>query len=105
MALRTIAALAAEAGATGSVSVTVTRAGSPVTDLQPYLGSFGQAVAAHVGDLAFAYMQPQGNTKVGTGRPSLTFAAAPGESGSWRLFLEFQTAGTVHTTAITIAVS
>ena len=94
-----------KAGVAGSVNITVSKGGSPVTDLQPYLGSFAYAVAAHDGDLALAYLPPQGSATGSTGGPALKFLAAPEAAGNWRLFLEFQTAGTVHVAAIAVAVS
>jgi hypothetical protein len=88
------------AGSPGNVTFTIAKAGVPVTDLQPYMGAFGQLSGVHEGNLAMSYPLAQGDAK----GPSLTFSANPAESGNWRLFLQFQTAGTVHTAAITISV-
>jgi hypothetical protein len=89
------------AGTGGNLNFTITKAGAPVTDLQPYMGASGQLTGFHDGDLALTYPLAQGDAK---GGPSLTFAAKPTESGNWRLFLQFQTAGSVHIAAITAAV-
>jgi hypothetical protein len=91
-------------GTTGNITFTITKAGVPVTDLQPYLGSYAQLAAVHDGDLAFSYPQPLGDSSAGHGGPTLGFAAAPGEAGNWRLFLQFQAAGGVHTAEITVTV-
>lgn len=91
-------------GAPGSATITISRNGSPVTDLQPYLGAYADVVAAHDGDLAFAYFLPQGTVKGDHGGPSISFVAAPAKAGNWRLFVQFQTGGAVHTGALTIAI-
>ena len=92
------------AGTTGSITFTVAKSGVPVTDLQPYMGSYAQLAAFHDGDLAFSYPQPLGDSSTGHGGPTLAFAAAFGESGAWRLYLQFQAGGSVHTAAITVTV-
>jgi hypothetical protein len=61
-------------------------------------------VATHESDLAFAYLPPQGDAKATQGGPTLSFVAAPSVAGNWRLFLQFQTGGTLHTGAITMTV-
>ena len=38
------------------------------------------------------------------GGPDLSFEAMLPKSGNWRLFLQFQTAGAVHTAAVTLPV-
>jgi hypothetical protein len=92
------------AGSTGSVTFLVKKAGLLVTDLEPYMGSFGQLTAVHEGDLALTYPLAQGDAKTGLGGPSLSFTAAPAKAGNWRMFIQFQTGGTVHTAAITVTV-
>jgi len=92
------------AGATGSVTFLVKKAGLLVTDLEPYMSSFGQLTAVHEGDLALTYPLAQGDAKTGLGGPSLSFTAAPAKAGNWRMFIQFQTGGAVHTAAITVAI-
>ncbi len=92
------------AGMTHMLSVTVTRGGQPVTDLQPYLDTYAHLTAFHAGDLAFAHLHPQGTVDGGHGGPTLPFEAALPKSGDWRLFLQFQAAGTLHTAAMTLSV-
>jgi hypothetical protein len=88
----------------GTATFTISKGGSPVNNLQPYLGSYADVVAVHEGDLAFAYFIPQGTPNGTHGGPSVRFVAAPAEAGNWRLFLQFQTGGVVHTAALTVAI-
>jgi hypothetical protein len=84
------------------LTVTVSKNGIPVTDLQPYLDTYAHLTALHEGDLAFAHLHPQGTVNGDHGGPTLSFAADLPSAGNWRLFLQFQTAGVVHTAAVTI---
>ncbi|MEU9129273.1 hypothetical protein AB0D08_14405 [Kitasatospora sp. NPDC048540] len=86
----------------GELGLTVTRDGQPVTDLQPYLGTFGHLTAFHAGDLAFAHLHPEGAAADGGGGPSLRFHAELPAAGDWRLFVQFRTGGTLHTAALTL---
>lgn len=86
------------AGMAHSLKVTISKDGRPVTDLQPYLGVSAHLSAFHEGDLAFAHLHPEGNG------PDLSFHAMLPKSGNYRLFVQFQTAGVLHTAAITMAV-
>ncbi|WP_371502028.1 hypothetical protein OG871_33785 [Kitasatospora sp. NBC_00374] len=89
------------AGMTHRLTVTVSKDGRPVTDLQPYLDSYAHLSAFHAGDQALAHLHP-GNALDGDhGGPTLTFDAMIGEPGDWRVFLQFQTAGQVHTAVLT----
>ncbi|AUG78696.1 hypothetical protein CFP65_3923 [Kitasatospora sp. MMS16-BH015] len=95
------------AGQAVPLTVTVSKDGRPVTDLQPYLDTYAHLTAFHAGDQAFAHLHPQTpvGTGTGTGGPSLPFHAELPKAGDWRLFLQFQTAGTLHTAALTLKVS
>jgi hypothetical protein len=92
------------AGMEHPLTVTVSRDGKPVTDLQPYLDSYAHLTAFHAGDLAFAHLHPAGAVDGDRGGPTMTFHAELPRSGDWRLFLQFQTAGRLHTAALTLAV-
>ena len=92
------------AGMTHTLSATLSRDGKPVTDLQPYLDTYAHLTAFHNGDLAFAHLHPQGAVNGEHGGPTLTFEAMLTRPGNWRLFLQFQTGGTLHTAAITVTV-
>lgn len=87
-------------GVTEPLLFRVTRDGRPVT-LQPYLGSFGHLVVLRPSDLGYLHVHPEPGLADG----SITFwLAAPG-TGSFRMFLDFQTDGVVHTAAFTLAVT
>jgi hypothetical protein len=87
------------AGSMSDLTVEVTRGGKPVTDLQPYLGSFGHLVALRVGDLAYMHVHADGEApSVGElAGPYVTFGAEAPSVGSYLLYLDFQVAGQVHT--------
>jgi hypothetical protein len=86
------------------LTVTITKDGRPVTNLQPYLDTYAHLTAFHQGDLAFAHLHPDTKVDGDHGGPTLPFHAELARSGNWRLFLQFQTSGTVHTAAITVHV-
>jgi hypothetical protein len=91
------------AGRSSKVTLRVSRDGKPVTDLQPYLGAYGHLVALRDGDLAYLHVHPDGEP--GDGRtapgPDLTFVAEVPSGGAYRLYLDFQHAGRVHTAEFT----
>jgi len=87
-----------EAGRESEMTFEVTRNGRAVTDLQPYLGAYGHLVALHAGDLAYSHVHPVGESlSAGT----ITFDAELHKAGPYRLFMQFQTNGRVHTVAFT----
>jgi hypothetical protein len=87
---------ASRAGAESRLAFDVTRAGKPVA-VEQYLGAKGHLVALRQGDLAFLHVHPD--------ESSLRFMAAFPTAGRYRLFLQFKTAGIVHTAAFTQEVS
>ena len=92
-------------GMTMPLKVSISKDGTPVTNLQPYLAAYAHLSAFHAGDLAFAHLHPQGTAAAtDMGGPDLTFEADLPKPGQWRVFLQFQTDGTVHTAAITLNV-
>lgn len=94
------------AGMTRTFTVSVSKNGQPVHDLQPYLETYAHLTAIHQGDLAFAHLHPEGAAATAdAGGPTLTFQTAMPESGNWRVFIQFRTAGVLHTAAITVSVS
>lgn len=86
-------------GQTSELTLSVSRDGEPVSDLQPYLGAAGHLVALRRGDLAYLHVHPEGSG--GTG-PDVGFAAEVPSTGSYGLFFEFQHEGTVHTAEFTL---
>jgi hypothetical protein len=93
------------AGMAMPLKASISKDGAPVRNLQPYLATYAHLSAFHAGDLAFAHLHPQGAAATtDTGGPDLTFEATFPSSGDWRVFLQFQTGGTLHTAAITVDV-
>jgi hypothetical protein len=92
------------AGMEHPMTVTVTKDGKPVTDLQPYLDTYAHLTAFHEGDEAFAHLHPTTTVDGDHGGPDLSFHAELPKKGNWRLFLQFRTAGTLHTAALTLNV-
>ncbi len=92
------------AGREHTLTVTVSKDGQPVTDLQPYLDTYAHLTAFHDNDLAFAHLHPHGTVNGDHGGPALSFEAMLPKAGNWRLFLQFQTAGVLHTAAVTLPV-
>lgn len=90
------------AGMAHPFTVAVSKDGKPVTDLQPYLDSYAHLTAFHAGDQAFAHLHPQTKVNGDHGGPDLAFHAELPKSGDWRLFVQFQTAGRLHTAALTL---
>lgn len=95
-----------EAGRSSKLTLTVSRDGKPVTDLQPYLAAYGHLVALRAGDLAYLHVHPDGAP--GDGRtspgPAITFYAEAPSTGTYRLYLDFQHDNKVRTAEFTIVV-
>jgi len=92
------------AGMEHSLTATITQGGKPVTDLEPYLDTYAHLTAFHQGDSAFAHLHPTTPVNGDHGGPTLSFHAELPTSGNWRLFLQFQTGGKLHTAALTLPV-
>jgi hypothetical protein len=92
-------------GRSSRLTVTVTKDGRAVTDLQPYLGAFGHLIALRGGDLGYLHVHPDGEP--GDGKtpagPGVTFFAEVPSAGTYRLFLDFRHHGVVRTAAFTAA--
>jgi hypothetical protein len=85
-------------GEASDLTLTVTRDGEPVTDLQPYLGAFGHLVALREGDLAYLHVHPHQEAHSGDrGGPGIEFTAEVPSAGRYRLFLDFRVGGVVRT--------
>ncbi|MEY9891184.1 hypothetical protein ABIA31_004849 [Catenulispora sp. MAP5-51] len=93
------------AGMEMPLKVSIAKDGKPVTDLEPYLATYAHLSGFHAGDLAMAHLHPQGGiATTPTGGPDLTFDATLPKAGQWRMYLQFQTAGVLHTAAVTLDV-
>lgn len=88
------------AGTDSELTVTVTRGGEPITDLQPHLGALGHLVAIRDSDLAYLHVHPLGETD-GPGGPQVRFAVEVPTAGSYRLFFDFSHGDDVRTAAVT----
>lgn len=88
------------------LTMTVSRDGSPVTDLQPYLGAYGHLVALRASDLAYLHVHPMGEPGDGVtpAGPDIGFHTAFPSKGDYRLFLDFQHQGVVRTAEFTVSV-
>ncbi|MER7459938.1 hypothetical protein [Micromonospora sp. NPDC126480] len=95
---------AAQPGRTSELTLTVSRDGEPVTDLEPYLGAYGHLVALRHGDLAYLHVHPDGAPGDGRTRPGpeVTFLAEVPSTGTYRLYLDFQHDGVVRTAEFTL---
>ncbi|MFG1660899.1 hypothetical protein ACGFIY_30630 [Micromonospora chersina] len=93
-----------EPGRTSQLTLTVSRDGRPVTDLQPYLGAYGHLVALRQGDLAYLHVHPEGAPSDGRtpAGPAVTFAAEVPSTGTYRLYLDFRHGDAVHTAEFTV---
>jgi hypothetical protein len=93
------------AGMAMPLKVSIAKDGKPVTDLEPYLDTYAHLSGFHAGDLAMAHLHPQGGAATTpTGGPDLTFEATLPKAGLWRMYLQFQTGGVLHTAAVTLDV-
>ncbi|MGV9584958.1 hypothetical protein [Nocardia farcinica] len=94
-------------GQASKVTLSVSRNGRPVTDLQPYLGAYGHLVALRAADLAYLHVHPEGEPGDGStpAGPGITFSLTAPTSGDYRLFLDFQHKGTVRTAEFTVRVT
>lgn len=92
------------AGQDSELTLTVSKDGAPVTDLQPYLAAYGHLVALRAGDLAYLHVHPAGEPGDGVtpAGPDITFYATAPSAGDYRLFLNFQHDGVVRTAEFTL---
>ena len=93
-----------EPGEEAELTLTVSKDGQPVTDLQPYLEAYGHLVALRDRDLAYLHVHPAGSPGDGTTAPgpAITFYATVPSAGDYRLFLDFRHGDRVRTAAFTV---
>jgi hypothetical protein len=93
-------------GESGKLTLTVSKDGKPVTDLEPYLAAYGHLVALRDGDLAYLHVHPEGTPGDGKTKPGpeIVFYATPPSFGDYGMFLDFQHQGVVRTAAFTVHV-
>jgi hypothetical protein len=88
------------AGAGSELVFRVARRGAAVTDLEAYLGAYGHLVAIRSSDGAYLHVHPTGASSP----EQVAFAVHAPSAGTYRLFLDFQHRGVVHTAAFTLEV-
>lgn len=98
---------APKAGEASTLTLSVSRDGEAVDDLQPYLGAYGHLVALRAADLAYLHVHPLGEPGDGStpAGPQIDFRTTFPSVGDYRLFLEFQHRGVVRTAAFTVSVA
>ncbi|MDH6223984.1 MULTISPECIES: hypothetical protein [Streptomyces] len=91
-------------GRASELTLTVSRNGHPVIDLQPYLAAYGHLVALRVGDLGYLHVHPEGGPGDGTTAPGpeIAFTAVAPSAGTYRLYLDFQHDDVVRTAEFTV---
>jgi hypothetical protein len=92
-------------GQESELTLSVSRNGRPVTDLQPYLEAYGHLVALRDRDLAYLHVHPAGSPDDGrtAAGPDITFFATAPSSGAYRLFLDFRHGDQVRTAEFTVS--
>ena len=95
------------AGEEAELTLTVTRDGEPVTDLEPYLGAYGHLVALRAGDLAYLHVHPEGAPEDGITEPGpdVVFFAEVPSTDRYHLYLDFKHEGVVRTAAFNVTSS
>ncbi len=91
-------------GRESELTLSISRNGEPVTDLQPYLAAYGHLVALRDGDLAYLHVHPDGAPDDGSTEPGpdVVFYAAVPSAGTYHLYLDFKHDGVVRTAAFTV---
>lgn len=100
-------------------SLSITKNGKPVTNLENYLGALGHSVILKEGTLDFIHTHAQDTTQQGHGTvrqhggsqtntgnkgPKIEFAATFPESGVYKIFTQFQHEGEVQTAGYIVKV-
>jgi hypothetical protein len=90
-------------GKESKLTLSLSRDGQPVTDLQPYLGAHGHLVALRDGDLGYLHVHPSDEpADGGTAGPEITFYASAPSAGDYRLYFDFKHGGVVRTAELTV---
>jgi hypothetical protein len=80
-------------GTTSRLTFEISRAGAPVEDLEPYLGSYGHLVMLRAVDMAYQHVHPEN----GEAGPDVEFMAEVSRTGTYHLYLDFKHDGVVRT--------
>lgn len=87
--------------ATNPLLFRVFSSGTPVTNLQRYLGAYGHLVVLREGDLGYVHVHAEEQLIGG----AVKFWLAAPSSGRYRMFFDFQLDGRVHTAQYTMLVA
>jgi hypothetical protein len=92
-------------GEESELTLSISRDGHPVTDLQPYLSAYGHLVVLRDGDLAYLHVHPTGEPGDGATRPGpdVRFRTTAPSAGTYRLFLDFRHGDVVRTAEFTLS--
>ncbi len=78
-------------------TVSVSKAGKPVTDLGEYLGAYGHLVALDTKTLTYTHLHPGRDATPGVlVGPDVVFQAQLPKDGVYKLFFEFNAGGSIH---------
>lgn len=89
------------AGTASTLTLTVSRDGEPVTDLEPYLGAYGHLVVLRGADKRYLHTHPED----GPAGPEVAFGVEVPTVGRYYLYLDFQHRGKVRTAAFALGAS
>jgi hypothetical protein len=81
------------------LTLSVSRDGRPVTDLQPYLGAYGHLVALRATDLSYLHVHPTGDSPA-----DIAFHTEFPSAGDYRLYFDFKHRDVVRTAEFTVSV-
>ncbi|MFW6600412.1 hypothetical protein ACQBAU_18190 [Propionibacteriaceae bacterium Y2011] len=83
------------------LTVTISRDGTPVTDLQTYLGAYAHVVLLREVDLSYNHVHPHEGGPAGPDVPATVHFPA---NGKYRMYVEFQHEGSLHRAEFTVEV-
>ena len=93
----------------GDLKLKITKNGTDVTDLEPYLDSFAHITGFRSGDLTAVHVHPSETPAKddpnARGGPTLTINPMFGGPGHYRMFIQFQTAGVIHLAVMDLEVT
>lgn len=89
------------AGAGSELTLTVTRDGRPVTDLEPYLGAYGHLVVLRGADKQYLHAHPED----GPSGPEIAFGVEVPTQDRYYLYLDFKHGGKVRTAQFALGTS
>ena len=93
-----------QAGGESKLTFSLSQNGKPITDLEPYLGELGHAVILRKDTLGFIHEHPIENVNsIQTG--NVDFMIDFPQSGTYKVFTQFQRAGKVFTTDFVVSIT